>query len=70
MPKVTNLRHAHNADDLDKALEDWETSKRLLEEAGGKLPDQEQEILTFVDILPSDLSANVLRHMEGGEHEL
>ena len=64
LPKVTGSRHAHNADDLDKTLEDWETSKRLFEEAGSSLPDQEQEMLTFIDILPPDLSASVLMHME------
>ena len=52
--KVTNPRAA-NMDDLSKALEDWETSKRLFAEADGKLPDDNNERLAFIDMLPPDV---------------
>ena len=62
--KFTNPRPAANMDDLNKALEDWETSKRLFVEADGKLPEDSNERLAFIDMLPPDVSANV-----GGEGE-
>ena len=34
---VTNPWHASNVDDVEKALREWDTNKRLLIEAGGSL---------------------------------
>ena len=46
--------------DLNAALETWETNRRLFERADGKLPDAEQERLAFIGILPGDISPNVI----------
>ena len=43
LPLVTNPKSASNMDDLNTALETWETNRRLFERAHGKLPDAEQE---------------------------
>ena len=52
LPLVTKPKPASSMDDLNAALEAWETNKRLFEKADGKLPDSEQERLAFVGILP------------------
>ena len=62
--KVANPRAAANMDDLSKALDDWEPSKRLFATADGKLPNNIKERLAFIDMLPPDVSANVLMHMD------
>ena len=51
-------------DDLNKALEDWETSKRPFAEADGNLPEDSNERLAFIDMFPPDVSANVLKNMD------
>ena len=56
LPLVTNPKSASNMDDLNTALEKWETNKRLFERADGKPPDAEQERLAFIGILPGDIS--------------
>ena len=50
-------------DDLNTALETWETNKRLFERADGKLPDADQERFAFIGILPGDISPNVIMEM-------
>ena len=51
LTKNTNPRPAADMDDLNKALEDWETSRRLFVEADGKLPEDSNERLAFMDML-------------------
>ena len=60
LPLVTNPKSANNMDDLNAALETWETNKRLFERADGRLPDAEQERLAFIGILRSDISPNII----------
>ena len=57
-------------DDLSKALEDWETSKRLFAEADGKLPEDSNQRLVLNDMLPPDVSSNVLMHMDMPGYEM
>ena len=53
--KVTNPRAAAGINDLLKALEDWETSKRLFEEADGEKQTADQERLFFLDLVPPEI---------------
>ena len=60
LPLVTKPKAASDMNDLNAALETWETNRRLFESADGKLPDAEQERLAVIGILPGDLSPNVI----------
>ena len=62
--KVTNPRAASGINDLAKALEDWETSKREFEEADGARQTDDSERLVFLDLIPQEISAHVIMHMD------
>ena len=64
LPLVTNPKAASSMEDLTTSLETRKTNKRLFEKADGKLPDAEQERLAFIDILPGDISPNVIMEMD------
>jgi hypothetical protein len=64
LPKLTNPRPATSLHDLTQAMEDWETTKRLYSEADGPPLDGEQERSAFVNMLPPDISNNVMMHLE------
>ena len=64
LPAVTNPRPATSLDDLSTALEAWDTNLRLFSAAGGVPPSSEQKRLSFVAMLPPDVSAHVTMHLE------
>ncbi len=64
LPAVTNPRPAASLDDLTVALEAWDTNLRLFSAAGGVPPSSEQKRLSFVAMLPPDVSAHVTMHRE------
>ena len=51
LPRVTNPRHATSIDDLPKAMEEWETNKRLFVESNGTLPSEDSERLSLIEML-------------------
>ena len=46
------------------ALEDWETNLRLFTTAGWVAPTGDAERLAFVKLLPPDVAAHVMLHMD------
>ena len=68
-PKVTNPRKVTGLDDLPKALEDWEINKRLYTASGGVLPEESQERLAFIEMLPADINVYITMHMDLEEHK-
>ena len=44
-------------EDLRAALQEWDTNKRVFVECDGKLPEESQERLSFIEMLPPDISA-------------
>ena len=55
---------ATNLDDQPKALEDWETNKRLYTESGGTLLEESQERLAFIEMLLADINVYLTMHMD------
>ena len=45
-------------------LEAWDTNLRLFSAAGGAVPSSDQKRLSFIAMLPPDVSAHVTMHME------
>jgi hypothetical protein len=64
LPAVTNPRPATSLDELSVALEAWDTNLRLFSAAGGALPGPDQKRLSFIAMMPPDVSAHVSMHME------
>ena len=55
LKSVTNPVAATSVEGLEKALKEWEISKRLFTEADGKLPEPETMRLVFVAMLPHEV---------------
>ena len=51
-------------DGVPGALEEWDTSLRLLRAADGQEPPDEQKRLTLLTMLPAEVSAYVAMHLE------
>ena len=47
----------------------WETSNRLFVEDDGNLPEESNDLLSFIDAFPPDVPANVLMHMDMPAYE-
>ena len=67
LSKVTNPRAATSVNDVERALEDWRTTKRIFTEADGKLPDGETLHLAFLGMLPQEVYTYVALHLDSGE---
>ena len=65
---MTEPRKATGLDDLPKALEDWESNKGLYTESGGVLPEESQERLAFIEMLPADINVYITMHMDLEDH--
>ena len=64
MVKVSHPKGASNMDGVEQAVIDWDTSIRLFTAAGGVAPPDSSKRLTFIDMIPPDISSYVLMHME------
>ena len=65
---VTNPASASPVETLEKALEDWKTTKRLFGEADGVLPSAEIIKLAFVSMLPHEVYTYVSLHLYTEEY--
>ena len=61
---VVRLKPATSMDEIQAALEVWDTNKRIFEKADGKLPAPDQERLALIGLLPPDSSSNMIMEME------
>ena len=61
---VVHPKPATSMDNLQAALEVWDTNKRLFTSADGVLPAEDQQRLALIGLLPPDISANVIMEME------
>ena len=61
---VGNPAPASSVQGLEKALDDWKTSKCMFTEADGKLPDAETMRLAFVAMLPYEVYTYVSLHLD------
>ena len=66
---VTNPRHAKSVADLDTALSEWETTKRLFVESDGVLLAPDLEHLALIDMLPAEVNTYVTMHMDMPEYD-
>ena len=64
LPRVTSPRRASKVDDVEKALREWGTTKRLFTEAGGSLPADDLEHVVLVDMTPSGLNVYITMHLD------
>ena len=61
---VVHPKSATSMENLQTALEVWDTNKRLFEQADGVLPAHDQQRLALIGMLPPDISATVIMEME------
>ena len=59
---------ANSVDNLEKALEEWKTTKRLFVEADGALPSAEIMKLAFAAMLPHEVYTYVSLHLDTDEY--
>ena len=60
---VVHPKSATSMDNLQAALEVWDTNKRLFESAD-VLPAPDQQRLALIGLLPPDISSNVIMEIE------
>ena len=64
LPLISNPKSASDIHHYDIALRDWKTNLRLLKEAGGSCPTGDTQRLAFTKLLPPDVAAHVILHMD------
>ena len=62
LKSVTNPVGASSVGGLEMALEDWETTRRLITQANGKLPEPEIMRLAFAGMLPHEVYTDLSLH--------
>ena len=68
LKSLTNPVPASNVEGLEKALEYWETTKRIFTEANGVLPDAETMRLAIVAMLPHEVYTYVSLHLDDEQY--
>ena len=60
---VVHPKSATSMDNLQAALEVWDTNKCVFESSDGVFPAMDQQRLALIGLLPPDISSNVIMEM-------